>query len=285
MEGTPSSILKELRSRHQFRLRRSLSQNFLVDPRALEGIARAAGAGPGDTVVEVGAGAGFLTRELLRSGARVLAVEVDPAMTGLLREVAGADPNLAVIEADILALDLPALQDSEGADRCVVAGNLPYHVTTPALFHLLGSRERIDRMVFTVQREVGVRMAAGPGTKDYGALSLAVAYGGKCERLFGIPAAAFVPRPKVDSVVVRLVPVAPRLPADVERRFISVVRAAFGQRRKMLLNSVAPAFGGREEAARALAASGIDPDRRGETLSLEDFMRLAGEAGRGKPDA
>jgi len=281
MEGTPSRILRELQSRHPFRFRRSLSQNFLVDPMALEGIARAVGAGPGDTVLEVGAGAGFLTRELLRSGARVLAVELDPVMAGLLREVTGDHPNLSVIEADILALDITALLDREGVRKCMVAGNLPYHVTTPALFHILATRDRVERMIFTVQREVGVRMAAGPGTKDYGALSLAVAYGGTCERIFGVPAAAFVPRPKVDSVVVRLVPVAGRLHGEVERRFFSVVRAAFGQRRKMLLNSVARAFGGREEAARALAAAGIGKDRRGETLSLEDFIRLAGDAGRG----
>ena len=131
-------------------------------------------------------------------------------------------------------------------------------------------------MVFTVQREVGVRMAAGPGTKAYGALSVAVAYGGICKKLFGISAGAFVPKPEVDSVVVRVDPVEPRLDPERERVFFALMRAAFGQRRKTLLNAVAEAAGGKEAAGGLLRRAGIDGSRRGETLTLDEFLMLAG---------
>lgn len=225
-------------------------------------------------MVEVGPGAGFLTARLLATGARVVAVEVDPVMVALLGEHLGAPANLVVEQADILETDLAALLARAGAARCVVVGNLPYHITTPALFKLLPERQRIDRMVFTVQREVGARMAAGPGSKTYGSLSVAIAYAARCERLFGIGAGSFVPRPKVDSIVVRLTPVPPRLAAAAEARLFALVRAAFGQRRKMLSNAVADVAGGREEAKELLGRAGVDGRRRGETLTLEEFIQV-----------
>ena len=177
-------------------------------------------------------------------------------------------------------MDLARTLDSEGVQSCLVAGNLPYHITSPALFHLLGVegdqawRGRASTMVFTVQREVGVRMAASPGTRDYGSLSVAVGYAAKCELLFGVSPQCFVPQPDVESVVVRLKPVPPRLDAERERLFLKMVRAAFGQRRKTLLNAISVAAGDKAAAASLLARAGIDGSRRGETLGLEEFLRL-----------
>jgi len=283
---TPAQKLKALQARFPFRFRSSLSQHFLVDPRALERITTALNVGPGDCVLEVGAGAGFLTERLLQTGADVIAVEVDAAMVTLLKHQMGFSPRLKIVTADIMSLDVGLLLDEKGAATCVVAGNLPYHITTPALFHLLGLshkpktshpswRQRITRMVFTVQREVGLRMASGPGTKTYGALSVAVAYGSRCEKLFNIHAGAFIPRPKVDSVVVRLAPLPPRLTPEREQAFFSLMRAAFGQRRKMLLNAVAEVAGSKNAARALLGRAGLQETRRGETLSLEEFLHLA----------
>lgn len=282
---SPLRKLNALRARQPFRFRSGLSQHFLVDPRSLDGICAAVGAGPGDCVVEVGAGAGFLTERLLATGARVVAVEVDPAMVSLLKRNIGFAPRLRIVQEDILALDLGRVLEDEGVARCLVAGNLPYHITSPALFHVLGApsprspaaawRGRVSRMVFTVQKEVGLRMVARPGSKTYGALSVAVAYMSERERLFEIAPAAFVPAPEVRSVVVRLVPSPPRLPPGGEEALFRIIRAAFGQRRKMLVNAVAEAAGGKAAAGVLLERAGLDPRRRGETLSLDEFIRLA----------
>jgi len=250
-----------------------------VDPKALDGIVAAAGLQPDDVVVEVGPGAGFLTARLLQTGARVVAIEVDPVMVALLREHLGEPERLEVVNGDVLETDIAPLLARAGVNRCVVVGNLPYHITTPALFSLLPERRRIDRMVFTVQREVGARMAAGPGSKTYGALSVAIAYAAQCERLFGVGAGSFVPRPKVDSVVVRLTPVPARLDPAAEARLFSLVRASFGQRRKMLSNAVAEVAGGKEEARAMLERAGIDGRRRGETLTLDEFISLVQAGG------
>lgn len=225
-------------------------------------------------MVEVGPGAGFLTARLLAAGARVTAIEVDPVMIALLREHLGEPERLTVVEGDVLETALGPLLARANAARCIVVGNLPYHITTPALFKLLPERARVDRMVFTVQREVGGRMAAGSGSKTYGALSVAIAYAARCERLFGVGAGSFVPRPKVESVVVRLTPVPARLDPAREARLFALVRASFGQRRKMLSNAVAEVAGGRDEARALLARAGIDGRRRGETLRLEEFLSL-----------
>jgi 16S rRNA (adenine1518-N6/adenine1519-N6)-dimethyltransferase len=264
-----------LQAEHQFKFRKSLGQHFLVDPRALDGIVRALAPELGETVVEVGPGAGFLTERLLEAGARVIAVEVDPVMADLLARHTGSPPALTIVREDILSTDLAALLAPSGVKTCRVVGNLPYQITSPVLFKFLASRDRVTKMVFTVQREVGTRMAAGPGSKDYGSLSVAVAYAARCESLFGIAPAAFVPRPRVQSVVVRLTPLPRRLTAEREARLFALVRAAFQQRRKQLVNSVAEVAGDKEAARALLAAAGLDETRRGETLTLAEFELLA----------
>jgi len=277
--STPAQALRVLQAEYRFKFKRSLGQHFLIDPRALDGIVHALAPAPGETVIEVGPGAGFLTERLLETGARVVAVEVDPVMAGMLARHTGAPATLRIVNADILETDLGRLLADSGAKSCKVAGNLPYQITSPVLFKFLAERDLVGRMVFTVQREVGVRMASGPGSKDYGALSVAVAYASRCENLFGIAPSAFVPPPQVRSVVVRLSPLPRRLTAGREAALFRIVRAAFGQRRKMLVNSVAEAAGGKEAAAAALAAAGVDGARRGETLTLDEFERLAEKLG------
>ncbi len=271
---TPAAVLKDLLAAGRVRFRKSLSQHFLTDPRALEGLVRALGPGPEDVVIEIGPGAGFLTERLVATGARVIAVEVDGAMATLLRERIPS-PRLTIMVSDFLRVTVAELAAAAGATRVLLAGNLPYHVTTPLLFHVLPDRDRIARMVFTVQREVGARLCARPGSKDYGALTVAIAHAGVCERLFGIGAGAFVPAPRISSVAVRLVPAPVRLAPAGERRLNEVTRASFGHRRKTLANALAELSGGREGAVAALARAGIDPGRRGETLTLAEFERLA----------
>jgi 16S rRNA (adenine1518-N6/adenine1519-N6)-dimethyltransferase len=237
---------------------------------------------PGDLVLEVGAGAGFLTERLLGAGARVLAVEIDPVLVKMLKHSIGFSPRLKIIEADVLSLDLAGILDAENAGECLVTGNLPYHITSPILFHLFGcchgageGGSRVARMVLMVQREVGIRMMAGPGGKEYGALSVAVAYRARCEKLFEVAPDAFLPKPRVRSAVMRLLPVRPSLRPDEEKGLFALTRAAFGQRRKMLANALAGIAGGKEAAERLLAECSMDPKRRGETLSLEEFRMLA----------
>ncbi len=276
---SPARKLKELQARFPFRPRRGLSQHFLIDERVLDRIVKAVSPQPGELVLEIGAGAGFLTERLLEAQARVLAVEIDPALVRALKASIGFSPRLKIVEGDVLELDLPGLLEAEGAREVPVAANLPYHITSPALFKLFECCRAgaLGRMVLMVQREVGARMTARPGGKDYSALSVGVAYRGRCERLFDVAPGAFVPVPKVWSSVMNFTPGVPSLSLAEEAPFFALVRAAFGQRRKMLVNAVAAMAGGKENAARLLKACSLDPKRRGETLSLEEFKLLAGQ--------
>ena len=249
-----------------------LGQHFLLDPRVLGRIAAAAGDLAGVTVLEVGPGPGGLTAALLRAGAaRVVAVERDPRFVVHLRALeAEAAGRLTVIEGDALALDL-AVAVPEGRPLRVVA-NLPYNVATPLLFGWLERLERIERLVLMFQKEVALRLTAEPGGADYGRLAVMAQSLCLVERLFDLPPAAFTPPPKVSSSVVRLTPRADRPPPELRHALTAVTRAAFGQRRKMLRQSL-KALGG--DPLALLAATGIEPTRRAEELTLEEFRRLA----------
>lgn len=274
-----------MQAKFPFRPRRRLSQHFLIDERVLDRIVASLAPGPGEPVLEVGAGAGFLTERLLEAGARVLAIEIDPVLVRMLKHSIGFSPRLKILEADVLTVDLAALLAGEGVRDCAVAANLPYHITSPALFHLFdccssgaGGTARLGRMVLMVQREVGMRMVARAGGKDYSALSVSVAYHGRCEKLFEVAPGAFIPKPSVRSAVMSFVPRAPSLAPAEEQVFSLLLRSAFGQRRKMLVNALAGAAGGKEGAARLLAECSLAPERRGETLALEEFLSLARKA-------
>jgi 16S rRNA (adenine1518-N6/adenine1519-N6)-dimethyltransferase len=265
---------REILRRHGLRPEKALGQNFLVDRRALERIVEAAELGPADTVLEVGPGVGQLTRLLAEAAGRVIAVELDPRMVAVLRQELAGRANVAIIEADILAVDPGTLVAGEPYK---VVANLPYYITSAAVRHLLETQPPPRRLVLTVQREVADRMTAGPG--DMSLLAVSVQFYGRPRRVARIRAGAFYPAPKVDSAVVRI-DVYPEPPVQVPDRqwFFEVARAGFGQRRKQLRNSLSAGLHvGTGVVEEALRRAGIDPKRRAETLSLEEWAAASRE--------
>ena len=253
-------------------IRKSLGQHFLSDPRILARIADVLAIDAGDTVVEIGPGRGALTAQLLQRASRVVAVEVDRQLAALLRERYRDEPRLVVVEADVLAVKLSEIA---GSPDFLVAGNVPYYITTPIIFQTLEA-PRPKRSVFLVQKEVADRMAASPGSKIYGALSVNVQALARVDTLFRVPPGAFQPPPKVDSAVVRVVPRDdPEISPEAEGRFKTLVLQSFAMRRKQMRRVVRTLFSlGADEAETLLASAQIDPEVRPETLSAADFARL-----------
>jgi 16S rRNA (adenine1518-N6/adenine1519-N6)-dimethyltransferase len=253
----------------------SFGQNFLVVAKLAARVADLATTPPGGTVVEIGAGLGALTEPLLERASLVVAIERDRDLCPILRE-AFADPlqrgALVVLEADAKGVDLGALAETGPSPR-VIAGNLPYQITGPILQAVTRVADRIDRAVLMVQAEVAARLAAAPGTPAYGALTVFVTAAFEVKVEVKVAPGAFSPRPGVSSAVVTLVPRRPRLAAETEA-FRHAVRAAFGQRRKKLRNAWSD-IAAPDDLARRAARAGIDLDRRGETLSVEEFARFA----------
>ncbi len=246
--------------------RRDLGQNFVADPNTVRRIAALAGVGPGDHVVEIGAGLGSLTIALAETGASVTAIEIDTGIVPALRNVVGALDNVRVVEGDATRLDWNALLAP--AVAWTLVANLPYNVATPLVCDLLDDVPAIRSLLVMVQREVGERMAAGPGSKQYGAVSVKVAYWGDARIVGQVPASVFVPRPNVESALVRI---DRRPPPDVATELLfPLVREAFGQRRKMLRKSL------RERVtAEQFVAAGVDPEARPEEIGLDGWCRLA----------
>jgi 16S rRNA (adenine1518-N6/adenine1519-N6)-dimethyltransferase len=265
---------RELLERYGLRAKKSWGQNFLVDERTYRAIVEAAGAGAGDLVIEIGAGLGTLTARLLATGARVIAVERDRDMARVVRGELGSEPRLELAEANALEFDYAEAARAAGR-RAIVVGNLPYQIASPILFRLLAQRAELERLVVMLQREVAERIVAAPSSAAYGALSVMVQVAGAPRIVCKVPAGAFLPAPKVASAVVRIDLVAgTRVPLDDQARFGEVVHAAFGQRRKTLKNALSTIADGARVAG-ALGRAGIDGQRRGETLSVEEFARLS----------
>jgi 16S rRNA (adenine1518-N6/adenine1519-N6)-dimethyltransferase len=252
--------------------RRALGQHFLRDPLIARAIVDAVAPGPSDLVVEIGPGEGALTAEMARRAGRLVALEIDPELASSLRR---RFPGVEVVETDAQDWNYGALDRPPGG-RVLVAGNLPYSVGTAILMALVDAREAIDEMVVMLQREVAERVAAPPGTRSYGSLSVLVQLGCDVRLVQRVPPGAFRPPPKVDSAVLHLAVLPrPRVLVGDERKFRTVVRAAFSQRRKMLGNALASGLALSVSQARAvLTGAGIDPARRAETLGLEEFARL-----------
>jgi 16S rRNA (adenine1518-N6/adenine1519-N6)-dimethyltransferase len=259
--------IADLLASHDLAPSRALGQNFVADPNTVRRIARLAGVGSGDRVIEIGAGLGSLTLALAETGAAVTAIEVDRGLVPVLRDVvAGVD--VRVVEADAMSLDW---SDLLGGGVWVLVANLPYNLATPLVVDLLETVPPIARMLVMVQAEVGERLAAAPGAEAYGAVSALIAYWATARVVGKVPASVFVPRPKVESVLVAI----ERRPApavDVDyARLKEVIRAGFAHRRKMLrralLEVVEPA---------AFAAAGVDPSSRAEELGIAQWGRLAG---------
>ena len=270
--------IKGLLGRHGFRFSKSMGQNFLVADWVPQDIAAASGAGPGVGVLEVGPGIGPLTRELSRRAERVVSVELDRALLPILEETLADCPNVQVVPGDILRTDIPALMEERLAGLTPIAcANLPYHITTPAITALVeaGCFAGITVMI---QREVARRICAAPGSGDYGAFSVYCQYYTNPEILFEVEPACFLPPPKVTSTVVRLVPRPAWPEVDDPAHFFRVVRAAFAQRRKTLLNSLAASLEGapdRTRLAQAIEGCGLPAGIRGERLSIPQFAQLS----------
>ena len=262
---TPAEILR----RHGLRPKKEWGQNFLGNERILSALAALARLEPTDTVVELGAGLGHFTRALAASGAQVVAVERDPELVPILKADL-KDLRVEIEQGDAKQVDLAAHARRAGGP-VVLVGNLPYHLSSPILFHLLDNRASVKRAVFLLQREVAERVAAPPGGKEYGLLSVLLGLYADAHVGLAVPRGAFLPPPDVESsaLVLELLP-APRAPIGDEQRFRAVVKAAFSQRRKTLWNALNALEGGRE----ALTRSGVDPQRRGETLSVAEFAAI-----------
>jgi 16S rRNA (adenine1518-N6/adenine1519-N6)-dimethyltransferase len=257
---------------------RALGQHFLRDDVAAQRIVGLVAPTPRDLVVEIGPGRGALTGHLARSAGRLLALEIDTGLAAALRARFPPSPAMEIIEADARRFDFSRLRDRlphpEG--RVLAVGNLPYSVGKPILMALVEAGRAIDEMALMLQKEVAERIAAAPGSKAYGALSVLTQVACAVTLAFTVPAGAFTPAPRVDSAVIHLrVRAAPPVPVADPRRFSVIVRAAFGQRRKNLANALASGLGLPVDGARVLVAqAGIDPACRAETLALADFARL-----------
>jgi len=272
--------IKALLGRHGFHFSKSMGQNFLIEEWVPRDIAEASGADKNHAVLEIGPGIGPLTQQLCRRAAKVTAVELDKALYPVLAETMAEEDNFTLVPGDIMKLDIPALVDEhfEGLPPLVCA-NLPYNITTPVLTALVEAK-RFESITVMIQKEVALRIAAKPGTGDYGAFSLFMQYHTEPEVLFDVPPDCFLPAPKVTSAVlhckVRKTPAVS--PACGEDFFFRTVRAAFAQRRKTLLNSLSSVFGsqlGKETLSEIIAECGFEPTVRGERLGLEEFARLA----------
>jgi 16S rRNA (adenine1518-N6/adenine1519-N6)-dimethyltransferase len=267
---------RELLARHGISAKKSLGQNFLVDPNVQERIVAAAQLGPDDVVVEIGPGLGALTARMVPQAKKVIAIDRDPRMVAILRAELGHAQNLEIVEGDALDFDLPACAVAAGRPL-VVVGNLPYVITSPILFSVVeaaAASKVVDRAIFMVQKEFAQRMLSPPGSRVYGRLSVMVQQLAQGEILFHVGSGAFVPAPAVTSTVVRLRPrPVPLAPVADTALFARVVREAFSGRRKMLRRSLEPAFG--VAAAVALAKAEVAGTRRAEELSVADFARIA----------
>ncbi|MCI1881015.1 MAG: 16S rRNA (adenine(1518)-N(6)/adenine(1519)-N(6))-dimethyltransferase RsmA [Sporolactobacillus sp.] len=271
--------------RHHFQFKKSLGQNFLTDANVLRNIVEAAELTQDSLILEIGPGAGALTRYLAEAAQKVVAIEIDCRLRPILEEALAGYGNVAIRFGDVLKIDLPkVLREEFPAGRSVtVVANLPYYVTTPILIRLLTGDLPLLRMVVMVQKEVADRLQAVPGTKDYGSLSIAVQYHAEVRVVATVPKTVFVPRPNVDSAVVRFdLRPEPAVHVDDERFFFKVVRTAFAHRRKTLINNLVPALFTREhkdELLKVLTDAGIDPRRRGETLTIKEFAVLSNRLG------
>lgn len=271
--------VKQLLARYGLHPKKRFGQNFLIDRNILVKILDASGLNADSCILEIGAGLGTVTSEAAHKAKQVVAVEKDKDLIPVLQETAGGLGNVEILQADFLELDMEEFLTSRfGKNRCTVIANLPYYITTPIIVKLLNVKSRIDRMVLMVQKEVADRIKASPDTPNYGSLSVLIQYHCAIDIIAQAKRTIFYPAPEVDSSVVRLdVRQTPAVVVPDEALFFKIVRASFGQRRKTLLRSLSgsPDLGWSKEKARtALDRAGIDPSRRGETLSLDEFASL-----------
>lgn len=270
--------IKNLLGQHGFHFSKSMGQNFLIESWVPRDIAASSGAGSGIGVLEIGAGIGCLTAELAKLADKVVSVELDRALLPILKQTLAPFENTTVISGDILKTDLPALvQEQFAGKQVIVCANLPYNITTPVLSALIEAN-CFASITVMIQREVAQRICAAPASREYGAFSVYCQYHTKPELLFDVPPTCFVPAPKVTSTVLRLEPKAPPQEVDDKAQFFRVVKAAFAQRRKTLLNALSATFSpplSKQQIADAIKQCGLSADIRGERLSIAEFAALS----------
>ncbi len=272
--------MAQLRAKHDFRHSKSLGQNFLSDKNIIDAIIEGSEIGAEDLVIEIGPGMGVLTAAAAECASRVVAVEIDRHLIPILTETLEDYDNVELINADVMKTDLSEVVEKyRTSGKVRIIGNLPYYITTPIVMKLLEERVPADSITIMMQKEVADRIKASPGSKTYGALSVAVGFYCTVRHIANAPKEVFVPRPKVDSTVIRL-DVRQERPVDLvdEKLFFETIKKGFGQRRKTLLNSLTGIRGmPKESIAAVLADCGIDSRRRAETLSMSEFADLANE--------
>ena len=277
--GIPQNTIAVLQKYH-FNFQKKFGQNFLIDTTVLDRIISSAEITKEDCVLEIGPGIGTMTQYLAEHAGSVVAVEIDKALIPILEETLQDYDNVTVINDDILKVDINRLVEEKNGGRPIkVVANLPYYITTPIIMGLFESRVPLKSITIMVQKEVADRMQVGPGTKDYGALSLAVQYYAKPEIVANVPPNCFIPRPNAGSAIIRLTRYEePPVQVEDEKKMFALIRASFNQRRKTLVNGLGNAgLPGitKESAAAALAQMGLSPTVRGEALTLEQFARLS----------
>ena len=276
------NTIRLLLGRHGFRFSRSMGQNFLIEGWVPDGLVEGAGVSLQNGVLEIGPGIGPLTMRLSNAATKVAAVELDRSLLPVLAETLAGRNNVEIIPGDILKLDIGALVDEKFSGLTPMAcANLPYNITTPVLSALIDSR-RFAQIAVMIQREVALRICAAPGTAEYGAFSIYCQYHTAPELLFDVGPECFVPAPKVTSSVVRMTPRhMPPIAVQDEKRFFRLVKAAFGQRRKTLLNALAAGLGGveRDSIRAAILSCGLPEDIRGERLGIPEFAALTAALG------
>ncbi|MDQ6595379.1 16S rRNA (adenine(1518)-N(6)/adenine(1519)-N(6))-dimethyltransferase RsmA [Bacillus salipaludis] len=268
--------------KYGFSFKKSLGQNFLIDTNILKKIVEFANITEDTGTIEIGPGIGALTEQLARSSNKVVAFEIDQRLLPILKDTLDPYSNVKVIHQDVLKADVKEVikDEFQTIDDLMVVANLPYYVTTPIIMKILEEHLPIRGIVVMLQKEVADRISASPGTKDYGSLSIAVQYYTEAETVMIVPKTVFVPQPNVDSAVIRLTRrTTPAVTVKDEGFFFQVTRASFAQRRKTLLNNLTSQLPDgkqkKEQILEALGGCGVDPTRRGETLSLEEFGRLS----------
>lgn len=274
------NVIKDVMTRHGFSFSKSLGQNFIIDPEVCPRIAEESGIDKDTGVIEIGAGIGVLTAELAKRANKVVCIELDKRLLPVLKETLGEFENITVINADVLKVDLHKLIEEQfGGMKVAVCANLPYYITSPIIMTLLESRLPIESITVMVQREAADRLCAEVGSRDAGAVTVAVDYYAKAQKLFNVSRGAFMPSPNVDSAVIRLeLRGEPPVKVDDEKKFFRLVKSAFGQRRKTASNSISAGMGiPKDEVAAALERAGFDKSVRAESFTMEDFRRVCEE--------
>ena len=277
--ATPNRT-KEILNKYNLAAKKSLGQNFIIDTNILGNMVAAGDVDKSTTVIEIGPGIGALTEQIAKVAKEVYAFEIDDRFLPVLEDTLSPYDNVTVIHQDVLAVDFEAFEAEylQDAERLIVIANLPYYITTPIIMHLLESSLPVEQMLLMMQKEVANRLEAVPSTKAYGSLTIALKYYTEVEIAFVVPPTVFNPQPNVDSAVIKLdVRKEPIISVQNEKLFFTIVRAAFGQRRKTIWNNLRRALNDKEQEdylRKAFELAQIDPSRRGESLDISEFGRL-----------